>query len=56
MSTKKNLKDPVCGAEMKPKNVEQRSEYQGTTYYFCSPVCKGEFEANPEKYAQPKAA
>jgi len=27
-----------------------KAEYGGKVYYFCSPGCKAEFEANPEKY------
>lgn len=56
MSQAHNLKDQVCGTEVKPKNVQARSEHQGQTYYFCSPQCKEEFEKNPEKYAGKKVA
>jgi len=41
--------DPVCGMEV-DENTGLRVEYGGTVYYFCSPGCKAEFEANPEKY------
>ena len=44
-------KDPVCGMEVDPSTAQQRSEYQGQTYYFCSPGCKQAFEAEPQKYA-----
>ena len=27
-----------------------KSEYKGTTYYFCSPGCKVSFDKNPAKY------
>ena len=26
------------------------AEYRCRSYYFCSPACKREFEAEPEKY------
>ncbi|WP_297092384.1 YHS domain-containing protein [Thermococcus sp.] len=41
--------DPVCGMEV-DENTGLRVEYGGKVYYFCSPGCKAEFEANPEKY------
>lgn len=45
-------KDPVCGMEVKSPSGN-RSEYQGTTYSFCSPACKTKFDAKPEAYAKP---
>ncbi|NJE04703.1 YHS domain-containing protein [Thermococcus sp. M36] len=41
--------DPVCGMEV-DENTGFKAEYGGKVYYFCSPGCKAEFEANPEKY------
>ncbi|WP_048152363.1 YHS domain-containing protein [Palaeococcus ferrophilus] len=41
--------DPVCGMEV-DEGTGFRVEYKGRVYYFCSPGCKAEFEANPEKY------
>jgi P-type Cu+ transporter len=52
----RTVTDPVCGMEVKAKDVENRSQHQGSTYYFCSSVCKEQFEANPDKYAQKKVA
>jgi Cu+-exporting ATPase len=46
----KLVKDVVCGMEIDPKESAGKSEYQGTTYYFCSEACKRDFEANPQKY------
>jgi len=37
-------KDPVCGMEVDPKTAAGKSEYQGHTYYFCSPGCKRDFD------------
>lgn len=44
-------KDPVCGMQVNEQSAAGKSEYQGRTYYFCSPACKATFEKNPEKYA-----
>ncbi len=43
-------KDPVCGMEVDPSTAQHTSEYQGQTYYFCSPGCKRAFEAEPQQY------
>lgn len=43
--------DPVCKMKVN-EAVALRYTYQGTTYYFCSPVCKALFERDPEKYIQ----
>ncbi len=43
-------KDPVCGMELDEKKAGARVEYQGQTYYFCSPGCKAAFEKDPQKY------
>ncbi len=43
--------DPVCGMEVDPKQAAGKSEYQGQTYYFCSPGCKKTFDNEPAKYA-----
>jgi len=43
-------KDPVCGMDVDEKSAAGKSEYQGTTYYFCSPGCKQAFDKEPEKY------
>jgi YHS domain-containing protein len=43
-------KDPVCGMQVDPQKAAGKSEHQGNTYYFCSPVCKKKFDAAPEQY------
>ena len=43
-------KDPVCGMEVDEAKAAGSSVYRGLTYYFCSPVCKKEFDADPEKH------
>ena len=44
-------KDPVCGMDVDEKQAAGKSEYQGQTYYFCSPGCKTTFDKDPQKYA-----
>lgn len=44
--------DPVCGMNIDPATAKHTSEYQGRTYYFCSPSCKQSFDADPERYAK----
>ena len=44
------VKDLVCGMEIDPETAAGKSEYQGTTYYFCATGCKTDFDADPEKY------
>ena len=40
-------RDPVCGMEIDEETAEYRSTYQGKTYFFCSRVCKEEFDRDP---------
>jgi Cu+-exporting ATPase len=42
--------DPVCGMQVDPATAAGSSEYQGTTYYFCSVGCKRQFEKDPQRY------
>lgn len=44
--------DPVCKMEVKVDGAKYVSEYQGEKYYFCSPGCQKEFEANPAKFVE----
>ncbi len=46
------MKDPVCGMQVDPAKAAGTSEYQGTTYYFCSKGCKTKFDANPGQVRQ----
>ena len=43
-------KDPVCGMRIEETTAAGKSEYKGTTYWFCSPGCKAVFDRTPEKY------
>ena len=42
--------DPVCKMQVDENKAAGKSEYNGKTYYFCAPVCKRKFDADPEKY------
>ncbi len=44
--------DPVCKMQIDEKKAAGKSEYQGKTYYFCAPICKTKFDANPQQYAK----
>ncbi|MCK6427611.1 MAG: heavy metal translocating P-type ATPase [Burkholderiaceae bacterium] len=43
--------DPVCGMTVDPKTAAGSAAYQGTTYWFCSPDCVAQFNADPQRYA-----
>ena len=45
--------DPVCKMTIEDKDAVGTSIYKGTTYYFCSPVCKEDFDKNPESFINP---
>lgn len=47
-------KDPVCGMEVEEGKASAKSEYKGITYYFCSTICKQNFDKEPEKYLKEK--
>ena len=56
MTTKHSMEteefiDPICGMQVEEQDAAGRAEYEGTTYYFCSPACQRKFEANPAEYA-----
>ncbi len=43
---------PVCGMFVDEKNARFKADYQGKTYYFCSPGDTSSFKMNPAKYAK----
>jgi Cu+-exporting ATPase len=49
-------KDPVCGMQVNEQQAAGNSEYQGQTYYFCSPGCKQQFDQDPQRYASQGSA
>ena len=46
----KLVRDPVCGMSVDPATANQRSDFGGSTYYFCSAGCKETFDKDPGKY------
>ncbi|PIP20354.1 MAG: alpha-glucan phosphorylase [Candidatus Omnitrophica bacterium CG23_combo_of_CG06-09_8_20_14_all_40_11] len=44
-------KDPICGMTAKE---EFKYEYKGEVFYFCSNLCKDEFQNSPEKFLRQK--
>jgi Cu+-exporting ATPase len=44
--------DPVCKMQIDEKKAAGKSEYNGTTYYFCAAVCKRKFDENPKQYVK----
>lgn len=46
--------DAVCGGRVAAGTAWGFSEYRGQRYYFCSQVCKMEFDDNPAAYARPQ--
>jgi membrane fusion protein, copper/silver efflux system len=46
-------KDPVCGMGLgqgSDHDLGLKTDYQGKTYYFCSPQCQQEFTKDPPRY------
>jgi P-type Cu+ transporter len=48
--------DPVCGMRVDPATARHRTTHKGQDYFFCSGRCRERFEAEPEKFLQPKQA
>jgi YHS domain-containing protein len=44
------VKDLVCGMTIDTETAAGKSEYEGQTYYFCSPGCKRSFDRDPQRY------
>ncbi len=44
--------DPVCHMTVTPETAAGKSDYNSTTYYFCSTHCVKKFEADPSKYVK----
>ena len=44
----KTAKDPVCGMDVNTANPPGgKADYNGQTYYFCSPGCRTAFQKDP---------
>ncbi len=44
------LKDPVCGMTVTPEGAAAHRDVDGHRYYFCSPNCATDFDADPARY------
>jgi signal transduction histidine kinase/YHS domain-containing protein len=44
------VRDPVCSAVIVPQQAYGSVVYEGQTYYFCCPVCRGAFQRDPQAY------
>ena len=44
------VKDVVCGMDIDPETAVGKSDYEGTTYYFCATGCKIDFDGDPQKF------
>ena len=49
------ITDPVCKMVIEDKEAAGTSTYKGTTYYFCSDMCKQDFDKNPDSYLKVSA-
>lgn len=56
MSDTEKVVDPVCDMEFKIEKAVTQTEYKGRTYYFCTEACKRQFDADPDRYAEPASA
>ena len=48
-SQSEGVRDPVCGMLVDPHTTPHRHQFEGRTYYFCSPGCLSKFKAEPGK-------
>ncbi len=48
--------DPVCGMKVEPGRTKLVSIHKGNIYWFCADGCREAFEADPDKYLEPKRA
>jgi P-type Cu+ transporter len=44
------VRDAVCGMEIDAASAAGQSEFDGTTYFFCSASCKQKFDGDPGRY------
>ena len=43
-------KDPICGMAVDIARAKHKSEFRGSTFYFCCAGCKQKFDKQPEQY------
>jgi Cu+-exporting ATPase len=49
------VRDVVCNMRIDAATAAGTSVYEGVTYYFCAPVCKQRFDANPLRFLAQEA-
>lgn len=47
--------DPVCKMTVDEGKAAAKTDYKGTTYYFCAEGCKETFEKAPDKFIKEKS-
>ena len=53
--TNATVHDVVCHMDIDPATAAGTSEHQDTTYYFCSPGCKHDFDEDAEAVLKAEA-
>jgi xanthine dehydrogenase accessory factor len=48
---KQEAKDPICGMMVDVGGAKYKSDFRGSSFYFCCPRCKQTFDQQPEKYS-----
>lgn len=46
------VRDPVCGMQINQQQAAAKRGHLGRTFYFCSPACAQEFDADPHRYLE----
>src|SRR6516225_6451652 len=49
-ATQEDFRDPVCGMVVNPATAPATAVHEGRPYYFCSPSCLRQFQADPGRY------
>jgi Cu+-exporting ATPase len=52
-TTAREVRDPVCGMMVDPRQTPHHAEHAGRTYHFCASRCREKFLADPQKFVAP---
>jgi len=47
----REARDPICGMMVEVGGAKYKSDFGGSSFYFCCPRCKQTFDQQPEKYS-----
>jgi xanthine dehydrogenase accessory factor len=47
---RREARDPICGMMVEVGGAKYKSDFRGSSFYFCCPRCKQTFDQQPEKY------